>query len=112
VGRSANSLPEIQGPIHKSIEWLDHAGMDIIESVSWTCCCDAVLHCSEVAHDTTTLCNMQGNPDEFTRYLQQFGNTICGRHPIGVLLQVLYTHCMCAATEEIAMLAFALKSTS
>jgi hypothetical protein len=24
----------LQGPIHKSIEWLDRTGMDIIESVS------------------------------------------------------------------------------
>jgi hypothetical protein len=30
---------DVQGPIHKSIEWLDHAGMDIIESVSWTWYC-------------------------------------------------------------------------
>lgn len=47
----------------------------------------------------TTLCNiyfvLQGmdiietlNPAAFTEYLKKFGNTICGRHPIGVLLQV------------------------
>lgn len=24
----------------------------------------------------------------FTEYLKKYGNTICGRHPIGVLLQV------------------------
>lgn len=28
------------------------------------------------------------NPATFTEYLKKFGNTICGRHPIGVLLQV------------------------
>jgi predicted class III extradiol MEMO1 family dioxygenase len=28
------------------------------------------------------------NPAAFTEYLKKFGNTICGRHPIGVLLQV------------------------
>lgn len=33
---------------------------------------------------------MQGKPSDFTQYLQQFGNTICGRHPIGVLLQVVH----------------------
>lgn len=53
---------EHHGPIYKSIEWLDHAGMSIIES---------------------------GDPDAFTSYLRQYGNTICGRHPIGVLLQAL-----------------------
>lgn len=25
----------------------------------------------------------------FTEYLKKFGNTICGRHPIGVLLNVM-----------------------
>lgn len=28
------------------------------------------------------------NPTEFTNYLKKYGNTICGRHPIGILLQV------------------------
>lgn len=28
------------------------------------------------------------NPAMFTEYLKKYGNTICGRHPIGVLLQV------------------------
>lgn len=28
------------------------------------------------------------NPNEFTNYLKKYGNTICGRHPIAVLLQV------------------------
>ncbi len=26
--------------------------------------------------------------DGFAAYLKKFGNTICGRHPIGVLLRV------------------------
>lgn len=29
------------------------------------------------------------NPPAFTEYLKRFNNTICGRHPIGVLLQVM-----------------------
>lgn len=29
------------------------------------------------------------NPTEFTNYLKKYGNTICGRHPIGVLLQAV-----------------------
>lgn len=48
--------------IHQSIEGLDRMGMDIIENL---------------------------NPTEFTNYLKKFGNTICGRHPIGVLLQAV-----------------------
>ncbi len=28
------------------------------------------------------------NPSAFTSYLKKYGNTICGRHPIGVLLNV------------------------
>lgn len=27
-------------------------------------------------------------PSAFTDYLRKYSNTICGRHPIGVLLQV------------------------
>jgi len=41
------------------------------------------------------VCVLQGmniieqlNPTEFTEYLRKYGNTICGRHPIGVLLNV------------------------
>eukprot|EP00239_Pterosperma_sp_CCMP1384_P000291 CAMPEP_0197850244 /NCGR_PEP_ID=MMETSP1438-20131217/14748_1 /TAXON_ID=1461541 /ORGANISM="Pterosperma sp., Strain CCMP1384" /LENGTH=247 /DNA_ID=CAMNT_0043463301 /DNA_START=104 /DNA_END=848 /DNA_ORIENTATION=+ len=43
-----------QGPIHKSIEALDHAGMEIIE---------------------------RSDPAAFSQYLVDFENTICGRHP-------------------------------
>ncbi|CAG9577581.1 unnamed protein product [Danaus chrysippus] len=46
--------------IHQAIEWLDHQGMSIIEKL-----------------------DARG----FNNYLDQYGNTICGRHPIGVLLQ-------------------------
>ncbi|KAJ9507559.1 hypothetical protein QJQ45_019382 [Haematococcus lacustris] len=35
-------------------------------------------------HDTT-----QGQPTAFSQYLSKYGNTICGRHPIGVLLNML-----------------------
>lgn len=50
------------GPIHKSIQNLDKMGMDIIETL---------------------------NPRKFTDYLKKYGNTICGRHPISVLLQAI-----------------------
>lgn len=49
-------------PIYKSIEKLDHDGMSIIEKL---------------------------NPPEFTKYLQKYQNTICGRHPISILLQAV-----------------------
>lgn len=29
------------------------------------------------------------NPSAFTEYLRRYNNTICGRHPIGVLLQAV-----------------------
>ncbi|KAB0794446.1 hypothetical protein PPYR_11358 [Photinus pyralis] len=50
------------GNIQQSIEALDRAGMSIIENL---------------------------NPTEFTNYLKEYGNTICGRHPIGILLQAV-----------------------
>lgn len=30
------------------------------------------------------------NPQAFTDYLRKYSNTICGRHPIAVLLQVTF----------------------
>jgi len=50
------------GKIWQSIEHLDRMGMDIIEKL---------------------------DPPAFTNYLQTFQNTICGRHPIGVLLNAI-----------------------
>lgn len=50
------------GPIHKSIEKLDHQGMELIETL---------------------------NPSVFTDYLRKYNNTICGRHPISVFMQVI-----------------------
>lgn len=52
------------GKIYESIRWLDHDGMEVIE---------------------------RQDPAAFTAYLKKTGNTICGRHPIGVFLQSL-TH--------------------
>jgi AmmeMemoRadiSam system protein B len=53
---------ETRLPIHQSIEQLDKQGMDIIETK---------------------------DHKEFSEYLKAFKNTICGRHPIGVLLGLL-----------------------
>ncbi|KAI8788448.1 protein MEMO1 [Biomphalaria glabrata] len=50
------------GKIWQSIEALDRMGMDIIEKM---------------------------DPSNFTKYLQTFQNTICGRHPIGILLNAI-----------------------
>ena len=50
--------PEL-GPIYKSIEWLDKTGMDLISS---------------------------GDPDAFKSYLHKYENTICGRHPISLMM--------------------------
>ncbi|CAL1546097.1 unnamed protein product [Lymnaea stagnalis] len=50
------------GKIWQSIEALDKMGMDIIEKM---------------------------DSPSFTKYLQTFQNTICGRHPIGVLLNAM-----------------------
>lgn len=49
------------GDVYKSIEALDKMGMDIIET---------------------------GDPNAFKRYLIEYDNTICGRHPISVFLHV------------------------
>ncbi|OAY78541.1 Protein MEMO1 [Ananas comosus] len=51
-----------QGPIYKSIETLDRMAMEIIET---------------------------GDADAFKTYLQEYENTICGRHPISVFLHML-----------------------
>ncbi|PNW86800.1 hypothetical protein CHLRE_02g096200v5 [Chlamydomonas reinhardtii] len=51
-----------QGQIWESIKWLDETGMKIIESAE---------------------------PSKFASYLEQYKNTICGRHPIGVFLNML-----------------------
>ncbi|KAG2467350.1 MEMO1 protein, partial [Polypterus senegalus] len=54
---------ESQGEIYRSIENLDKMGMNIIEQL------DPVL---------------------FSNYLKKYHNTICGRHPIGVLLNASF----------------------
>lgn len=53
-----------RGEIWESIKKLDHDGMELIEDLS---------------------------PSNFASYLKSTGNTICGRHPIGVLLNSVAT---------------------
>jgi len=50
------------GDIYQSIEALDRQGMNLIENL---------------------------DPVGFSSYLKKFGNTICGRHPIGVFLHMV-----------------------
>eukprot|EP00943_MAST-04B_sp_MAST-4B-sp1_P002057 g2057.t1 len=50
------------GEIYKSIEWLDHQGMSLIE---------------------------KQDADGFREYLKKFRNTICGRNPICLLLHLI-----------------------
>ena len=52
---------EKQGEIWNSIEALDRKGMQLIETLE---------------------------PVDFKNYLKQYDNTICGRHPIAVFLNV------------------------
>lgn len=78
------------GEIYQSIQTLDR-------TVRLVNCISVVS--PVYRNSSTTICNkyfvLQGmdiietlNPAAFTEYLKKFGNTICGRHPIGVLLQV------------------------
>lgn len=53
---------QAQGPIHAYVEAMDRQGMRLIEA---------------------------GDAAAFSKYLQDSGNTICGRHPIGVLLHMM-----------------------
>uniref|UniRef100_A0A8C5V7J2 Protein MEMO1 n=1 Tax=Microcebus murinus TaxID=30608 RepID=A0A8C5V7J2_MICMU len=53
---------ESQGEIYRSIEHLDKMGVSIIEQL---------------------------DPVSFSNYLKKYHNTICGRHPIGVLLNAI-----------------------
>lgn len=55
-------------PIHESISTLDHEAMTLLTLPPYT---------GSKAHD------------KFTEYLSRTKNTICGRHPIGVLLGAL-----------------------
>lgn len=53
---------EAQGQIYDSITWLDHKGIETI---------------------------LEGSPEAFQQYMLRFSNTICGRHPVAVLLHML-----------------------
>lgn len=56
------TMAHLDKPIHASISDLDHEGMELIESLDF---------------------------EQFALYLARTKNTICGRHPIGVLLAAM-----------------------
>ncbi|KAK4694220.1 MEMO1 family protein, partial [Phenoliferia sp. Uapishka_3] len=64
------STPSLPRPIHESISDLDHQGMEAIKFESGD---------KEASQAK----------EEFGEYLKDTKNTICGRHPIGVLLAAL-----------------------
>ncbi|KZO97857.1 UPF0103-domain-containing protein [Calocera viscosa TUFC12733] len=68
-------LPKDGQPIHQSISCLDHEAIDLLTLPT-------LSSSAKQAHSS------------FASYLRRTGNTICGRHPIGVLLGAL------AALEE------------
>jgi AmmeMemoRadiSam system protein B len=61
---SKSNEDQISRPIYESIEELDHRGIDTLEALSLT---------------------------DFQNYLSKTRNTICGRHPIAVLMASLET---------------------
>lgn len=63
------------GQIYESITALDRQGMDIIEKI---------------------------NPKEFSSYIDEYSNTICGRHPIGILLNAA-AHLMQTANVSMSL---------
>lgn len=73
VKLSRSTKPNPDHPIHKSITALDKQAMDILTLPS-------------LAEDTKTAAQTH---DAFATYLHETRNTICGRHPIGVLLGAL-----------------------
>ncbi|CAO1628993.1 unnamed protein product [Parajaminaea phylloscopi] len=65
---SSRNAPNKDTPIHQSIRDLDHEGMDCI------------------VVDGPSGKTARQSRDDFAAYLRRTKNTICGRHPIGVLL--------------------------
>lgn len=66
----------VDGQVWRAIEKLDRLGMDAC-AFSTSPVPPAAAKLASQAHD------------EFARYLRQTKNTVCGRHPIGVLLGAL-----------------------
>ncbi|KAG8905430.1 hypothetical protein FRB99_008976 [Tulasnella sp. 403] len=72
---SSTTRPQADHPIYASITDLDHEGMAILRLPPET--------------QAPAKKALAATHDRFTTYLGQTKNTICGRHPIGVLLGVL-----------------------
>ncbi|KAJ6519874.1 MEMO1 family [Mycena sanguinolenta] len=86
VRLSRSSAPSAAHPIHASIRQLDHAAMDLL------------------AHNPA-----QAHP-HFAAYLAETKNTICGRHPIGVLLGALAVLAAQGRTPELKWVRYAQSS--
>ncbi|GAA6017838.1 hypothetical protein JCM11491_004640 [Sporobolomyces phaffii] len=67
---------DVEGQVWRGIEKLDRLGME--------CCAFSTLPVPPAATKTPSTAH-----DEFAAYLKTTRNTICGRHPIGVLLGAL-----------------------
>ena len=76
------------GPVWKGIEKLDHLGMEAIAFGGGGGGTQDDDH-EQKAKTTKDKKNAAQAHDEFAAYLRQTKNTICGRHPIGVLLGAL-----------------------
>jgi len=95
-----------QGAVHQSIEWLDKLGMNAIEQARptrslrvsyhragsikcatlWFAITQGSPPASFIAKLLWFAAHTQGSPQAFSEYLRQYGNTICGRYPIGLFL--------------------------
>jgi len=74
VKLSSSVSPKADRPIWESIRDLDREGMDVLS-----------------LPPTSPDQNCHSTHDRFTNYLGRTKNTVCGRHPIGVLLGALTT---------------------
>jgi AmmeMemoRadiSam system protein B len=72
------------GPIHKYIEALDFEGIEVKALFGL---CPPYAH-KFLTHLPTQLIQKQ-DPAQFHAYLKRTKNTICGRHPIAVLLNAI-----------------------
>ncbi|GAA5929559.1 Mho1p [Sporobolomyces koalae] len=76
VSNFNTTTKDVQGQVWRGIETLDKLGME--------CCAFSTAPAPPAAAKSPSAAH-----DQFATYLQQTKNTICGRHPIGVLLGAL-----------------------
>ncbi|KAF8609106.1 UPF0103-domain-containing protein [Ceratobasidium sp. AG-I] len=86
VSLSRSIKPNTTHPIHKSIAALDRAALDILTLPSPTTAPGSDGNVTALVSDGKTAAQTH---TAFELYLRETKNTICGRHPIGVLLGAL-----------------------